>query len=204
MPKRTKPLGTGGCDFVADPNKPAVMAKVRWRPEIDPGTIVLSALQQDWRLPASVPFSGAGSSPMSDDAESTDYAHHQIWMTGEPSDNQSLGALIPLDDMLPQRLAAVLVKWQRMRDEAVRLPPEITPQRRTRLILGLRALDAAADGCSHREIARGLFGSSRIPMGAAWKSHHLRSRTIRLIAGARSLRDGGYRTLLGSGQTVRL
>lgn len=105
--------------------------------------------------------------------------------------------------MLPQRLAMILALWRRMRDETARLPPEITPQRRQRLILGLRALDGAADGHSHREIARGLFGASRIPSGPAWKSHHLRSRIVRLLADAWALRDGGYRDLLRSGRTVR-
>ena len=67
----------------------------------------------------------------------------------------------------------------------------------------IRVLDGAADGHSHREIASGLFGASRIPSGPAWKAHHLRSRIIRLLTDARRLRDGGYRDLLRSGRTVR-
>ena len=105
--------------------------------------------------------------------------------------------------MLPQRLATILAMWRRMQEETARLPPDITPQRRGRLILGLRALDGEAEGASHREIASGLFGRSRVPSGPAWKSHHLRSRTIRLLTDAKALRDGGYRDLLRSGRTVR-
>lgn len=113
------------------------------------------------------------------------------------------GVVVPIDDLLPQRLAAILAWWRRSQDATAKLAPELTLQRRHRLVLGLRALDGVTDGASHREIARGLFGPSNVPTGPAWKSHHLRSRIVRLIHDAKALRDHGYRNLLRSGRTVR-
>jgi len=197
--------GNGGCDFVADPNESAHDAKVLWRPDVDPGTVVWSALPPGCDLSPPAPWSGAVSLRTSDEDNTrpADDPYDQIWITGEHSTDTPFGALVPFDDMLPQRLAAIFVLWRHMREEKAPLPPEITPQKRQRLILGLRVLDGAAAGHSHRAIARGMFGPSRVPSGPAWKSHHLRSRIVRLLADARILRDGGYRDLLRSGRTVR-
>ena len=71
----------------------------------------------------------------------------------------------------------------------------LTPRQRARLLLALRALDGHLEGASYRTIAEVLFGPARIP-DRAWKTHDLRSRTIRLVQlGVRMMR-GGYRDLL--------
>ena len=57
---------------------------------------------------------------------------------------------------------------------------KLSLQRRQRLVLALRALDARVEGNSYRTIAEGLYGGKRIPE-RAWKTHDLRSRTIRLV-----------------------
>jgi len=44
-------------------------------------------------------------------------------------------------------------------------------------------------------IAEVLFGRKRIPE-SAWKTHELRSRTIRLVQAGIALMRGGYRALL--------
>jgi len=105
---------------------------------------------------------------------------------------------MPLDDLLPQRIANTLVLWRQSENRTEQPVKALTRQRRERLILGLRALDGAAEGHSHRTIARGLFGASRVPPGPAWKSHQLRSRIIRLLTDSRKLRDRGHRQLLSS------
>ncbi|MGY3146385.1 hypothetical protein ACVWYQ_003384 [Bradyrhizobium sp. USDA 3397] len=66
---------------------------------------------------------------------------------------------------------------------------------RRRLILSLRAVDGSLEGHSYREIAQGLFGKHRIP-DRTWKTHDLRSRTIRLVKTGLHLVRGGYRALL--------
>lgn len=114
-----------------------------------------------------------------------------------------LGALIPLDDHLPQRLAAALRLWHALHGRS--MPAyDAPPQRRRRLVLGLRALDGRAAGASYRQLASGLFGTARVPKGPAWKTHDLRSRTLRLVADATRLRDGDYLTLLQAGPRVKL
>ncbi len=70
-----------------------------------------------------------------------------------------------------------------------------TPQRRRRLKLLLRALDAALLGVGYREIARDLLGG-RVPDGAEWRNHPLRAQTIRLVKDGRALMRGGYLRLL--------
>lgn len=80
----------------------------------------------------------------------------------------------------------------------------LTALQRRRLVLALRAHDGHGDGHSYRDIAIGLFGAARVPRGAAWKSHDLRARTMRLVADAIALRDGGYRALLRVGPRVKL
>ena len=71
----------------------------------------------------------------------------------------------------------------------------LSAQRRRRLALVLRALDARMDGNSYREIAEVLFGADRIPE-RGWRTHDLRNRTIRLVQTGRALMRGGYRALL--------
>jgi hypothetical protein len=68
-------------------------------------------------------------------------------------------------------------------------------QRRRRLALALRALDARMDGSTYREIAEVLFAGRQIPE-RAWKTHDLRNRTIRLVQTGFALMRGGYRALL--------
>lgn len=126
-----------------------------------------------------------------------------VWFVHGASPEEPHGALIPFDDHLPQRLAAALSLWHALRGRAM---PEHGPssQRRSRLVLGLRALDGRDAGASYRALAAGFFGAARVPKGPAWKTHDLRSRTMRLVADAVRIRDGGYRTLLRTGPRVKL
>ena len=61
----------------------------------------------------------------------------------------------------------------------------------------LRVHDALAAGANQREIAEELFGpAARAPR---WRSEAstIRSQVQRLVRGARSMMDDGYRLLLG-------
>jgi hypothetical protein len=126
-----------------------------------------------------------------------------VWIARDASRDSHLGALIPFDETLPQRLAATLRLWHALQGR-VQSDPGLTAQRRRRLVLALRAHDGHHDGHSYHDIAVGLFGAARVPRGAAWKAHDLRARTMRLVADAFALRDGGYRTLLRVGPRVKL
>lgn len=78
-------------------------------------------------------------------------------------------------------------------------PPEpaLTPYRRYRLALALRALDGEAEGASRREIGIVLFSpEARDIASHDWKSSSLRKKVARLIRLGRFMRDGDYRHLL--------
>lgn len=126
-----------------------------------------------------------------------------VWLIGDPPPDAPLGVLVPLDALTPKRLAAALQFWTALRGRPTR-ERALSRNRRRVQINRLRALDGDAEGASIRDLAVGLFGPARVPRGAAWKSHDLRSRTLRLLSAARALRDGGYRDLLTAGGSMRL
>ena len=104
--------------------------------------------------------------------------------------------LLPLDRVFEQRVAAALRLWRGLTGRAPgRDPATLTPMRRDRLTLALRALDGRLENASYREIAEALFGDARVSE-RAWKTHDLRDRTIRLVRLGFAMMQGGYRRLL--------
>jgi hypothetical protein len=65
-----------------------------------------------------------------------------------------------------------------------------------RWLTALRVHDGLVAGASQREIAAVLFGAERVKADWTGSSDSLRSRVKRLVRDARSLAQGGYRTLL--------
>jgi hypothetical protein len=105
--------------------------------------------------------------------------------------------IVPLDGNFPARAAAAARLWRvAMSRRSHRSSDPISSQRRQRLALILRALDAHQGGETYRDIARALFGATRVPSGSAWKTHDLRDRTIRLVRTGVRLMRGGYLDLL--------
>lgn len=195
----------GGYDFPADPALDARAAGVVWTPALSTATVALSALR-----PSFSPRSPAAPLCVSSPRQASDGLHGAVgdppvpvWLLGGASPDTHLGALISFDDALPQRLAAVLRLWLALQSR-VQSDPGLTTQRRRRLVLALRAHDGRHAGHSYRDIAVSLFGAARVPRGAAWKTHDLRARTMRLVADAIRLRDGGYCALLRVGPRVTL
>ncbi len=104
--------------------------------------------------------------------------------------------LLPFDQLFEARVAAALRLWRVLAGRDLgRDPQALSPARRDRLILALRALDGRLADASYRDIAAGLFGPERLPE-RGWKSHDLRDRTIRLVRFGMELMQGGYRRLL--------
>ncbi len=174
-------------------------------PALCTATVVLSALP-----PSYSPRSPGAQPSVRSPRHASDGLHGElsaasipVWIARGAARDTHLGALIPFDDTLPQRLAAVLRLWHVLQGQA---QPDVrlTALQRRRLVLALRAHDGHQAGHSYRDIAIGLFGAARVPRGAAWKAHDLRARTMRLVADAFALRDGGYRTLLRVGPRVKL
>jgi hypothetical protein len=121
---------------------------------------------------------------------------HRLWLKEPLLAEQAYAVELPFDDDFETRAHAARRLWLVLhRRSAGPAFHELSPQRRQRLALALRALDGRIEGNSYRAIAEGLFGAKRIPE-RAWKTHDLRNRTIRLVQTGFDLMRGGYRQLL--------
>jgi hypothetical protein len=129
-------------------------------------------------------------------------ASHRLWLPKAPK-QQSIVLELPLDNDFDLRAHAAHRLWLALGERAVGPSrPGLSIQRRQRLTLALRALDGRTEGNSYRAIAEVLFGTRRVTE-RAWKTHDLRSRTIRLVQNGLSLARGGYRALLRMGRSTR-
>ena len=121
---------------------------------------------------------------------------HRLWLREPPIVGQGYAAELPFDENFETRAHAARRLWRVLNGRpAGPAFHELSPQRRQRLALALRALDGRIEGNSYRAIAEGLFGAKRIPE-RSWKTHDLRNRTIRLVQTGFDLMRGGYRQLL--------
>lgn len=107
----------------------------------------------------------------------------------------ALAAVIPLDQMTPDRLTALGRFWSAATGRAVPPDPRITPQRRQRARQMLRVVDARHAGAIYRTIAEYLFPQHQID-AASWVGSAIRETTIRLARDGMKLVRGGYRALL--------
>ena len=104
--------------------------------------------------------------------------------------------LLPFDDLFEIRATAALRLWRALRGRNPGPnPAALSQQRRNRLILALRALDARLEKVSYRQIADALFHLGRMST-TEWVTHELRDQTIRLARLGLKLMNGGYRDLL--------
>jgi hypothetical protein len=123
-------------------------------------------------------------------------ATHRLWLPAEPVKRVTYCVKLPLDGDFEVRVRAAQRLWRAVNNRP--LGPAVdglTLQQRARLAMALRALDGHLEGASYRTIAEVLFGRTRMP-DRAWKTHDLRSRTIRLVQLGLRMMRGGYRDLL--------
>jgi hypothetical protein len=121
---------------------------------------------------------------------------HRLWLKEPPLTTSTYVVELPLDDDFEMRAHAARRLWRALNGKSPGPPfHTLSSQRRQRLALALRALDARMGGNNYRVIAEVLFGIERIPEHA-WKTHDLRNRTIRLVQSGFALMRGGYRELL--------
>ncbi|MFT4116706.1 DUF2285 domain-containing protein [Bradyrhizobium sp.] len=121
---------------------------------------------------------------------------HRIWSKQPLTAAAHYAAELPLDRDFEARAHAATRLWRAMNGRAP--GPgfhRLSKQRRERLCAALRAVAAYLAGATYRSIAETLFGGRRIP-DRAWKTHDLRSRTIRLVQSGLAFVRGGYRKLL--------
>lgn len=201
------PLDAGDCAFFADPVQGARIAPVFWLPGVTTDLVVLTAAPAE--LTQTSPPNPENwpqlASRQASEGEYVllEYPPVQLWWTHGAQADKPLAVLLPLDETYPARAAAAEDLWRVFAGRPLSGRSRLTRQRRERLILGLRALDGRQAGASYRVIASVLFGADRVPAGRAWKTHDLRSRTLRLVAEATALMKGGYLDLLRSGRLHR-
>jgi hypothetical protein len=175
---------------------------VVWLPQLDPASVLL--------VPATEPFSGSHSlrplTPIfkrqANDGEhwiiTDSQGRFPLLLSGGIEPDTPVASVIPLDGNVAARADAALRLWRLLTGQRYRPPHPLTRLQRLQLVLALRALDGHLAGATYREIAEVLFGASRVPTGAPWKTHDLRGRTIRLVRTGLKLMRGGYLDLLRS------
>ena len=119
----------------------------------------------------------------------------QVLIFGATSASDPVALVVPFDRLFEDRVEAARRLWRALDRGAAAKSPTISAQRRQRLKLVLRTLDADLAGVGYRDIALALFGD-RVPRDAAWRTHALRSFTVRLVRDGRALMRGGYLRLL--------
>ncbi|ABQ35446.1 DUF2285 domain-containing protein [Bradyrhizobium sp. BTAi1] len=121
---------------------------------------------------------------------------HRLWLQTKPLTRASYTVLLPYDREFKVRHEAADRLWRALKGRPLGPTSDgWTEQRRARLVLTLRAVDAWQQGNNYRAIADALFGAGRIS-ARSWKTHDLRSRTRRLVQSGLSLIRGGYLQLL--------
>jgi hypothetical protein len=189
----------GGCDFAADPGSQADPAPIIWMPAHNPRLALLT--EAPALLPIGPTLEAARlreilAAPEGAYAElSASLTAHQVLVLGVTSPSVPVAIVVPLDRLFEDRVDAARRLWRALSRGATATPPAFSAQRQRRLKLVLRALDADLAGVGYRDIALVLFGE-RVPRDAAWRTHALRSFTIRLVQDGRALMRGGYLRLL--------
>ncbi|MDN5005528.1 DUF2285 domain-containing protein [Bradyrhizobium sp. GCM10027634] len=125
---------------------------------------------------------------------------HRIWSKQPLTAGARYAAELLLDGDFEARAHAATRLWRAMNGRAPGPAfHRLSKQRRERLCAALRAAAAYFAGATYRSIAETLFGQKHIP-DRAWKTHDLRSRTIRLVQSGLAFVRSGYRKLLRLGR----
>ncbi|WP_421931850.1 DNA -binding domain-containing protein [Phenylobacterium sp.] len=183
-----------GLQFIADPDLPAGVADVFWRPEVAPSQVVILERSQ---LVMAAPLQLGGNIALQ--RRGTDGLHVRL-QTGVQALVRDGDLTAPLAVVLPisgQFSAALRAAQGLQRTLAGATAPQddLRSQLRQRLVRALAAFDGAGQGWSYREIATEIFGSG-IVAREAWRTSTVRDATIRLVRAGRLMVAGGYRSLL--------
>jgi len=193
---------SGGCIFAEHPETPAVDARLFWTAECDP--FVLTAEPREapggFRIDIlNLPFQTFV-------LHSPDYAHIvflcegrrvAIDLSGYRADLGTTGISFRVDlgAIGPQALALRRCKALLEKRRAAALWPPVKGVARLRAMLTV--IDARASGASLRDAAELVFGCAAVRVEWNGRSDFLKSRMRRLARDAATIRDGGYRKLLG-------
>lgn len=190
----------GGWSFAIDPSLAATNATVFWTPDVDPGTVIVTALPPAPAVRSAVP-PGLDASTARAGPDGLSIVHGRgasavrLFLTTDTSPANPLVALVPLGADGLDRIDAVTRLWRAVNGRQVPIDARLTKQQRRRLRRMLQAVDGHTEGASYREIAEAIFGPARIAE-TSWKTSALRDVTIDLVKDGLALIAGGYRALL--------
>ena len=190
----------GGSLFAADPCKSFNEQTVFWAPEVLPTVLRIRDVnpQADTRPGTSLDIENAELRRAADGWHAVlqlEGATHRLWLPRLPK-HSTFVVELPLDADLPLRTQSATRLWSTLQQRSSKPPyHDFSAHVRERLALTIRALDGHSDGNSYRAIAEVLFGRASVTE-RAWRTHDLRSRTIRLVKNGIALMRGGYRALL--------
>jgi hypothetical protein len=194
-----------GCLILRDPNLPASLGPMVWRPELLALGVTLVATPDRYSEAHQLSVSDVGDARA--DLQRADGRHvllgdqegdHRLWLSNAWIGDR-LAGLVVLDHRFALRIAALQRLYRRLAGRSPGPLPKgwrITRRHRWRLTLMLRALDGHLDQASYREIAEALFGAEAVAR-YAWKTSSIRGQTIRLVKDAIQMMKGRYRKLLG-------
>jgi hypothetical protein len=183
-----------GLQFVADPDLPAGVAEVFWRPEVAPSLVVIlerckSVTAAPLRLGGNVALQRRGKDGLHVRLQTGVQALLRDGDLTEP-----LAVVLPISGQFSAALRAAQ-GLQRTIAGATSPQDDLRPQLRLRLARALVAFDGGGLGWSYREIANEVFGSA-IVTREAWRTSTVRDAAIRLVRAGRLMVAGGYRSLL--------
>ncbi|WP_281035871.1 MULTISPECIES: DUF2285 domain-containing protein [unclassified Mesorhizobium] len=118
----------------------------------------------------------------------------QLALLGETQPGKPLAAIVPLDEMAPDRLQAI-ERFIRAIHRQYHPDPRLTSAQRRRLGHMLRCLDGRDQQASLFEVATALFGQ-RLVSAADWHDSAFRYQTHRLLRDGLKMIERGYRQLL--------
>lgn len=190
-------LSAGGCDFERNLDRvPSDAAP--WMPQVLPSVVTLAKIPADLTDPK-LHLDARNLQTILTAAEDERIiamrgARMRVHKTSDIA--EPVAVLVPLDRLFDIRVAFALRLWRGLvgRKPGPN-PAALTPDRRRRLILALRALDGRLARATYPEIAAALLDTAPISK-RDWISHELRDQTGRLVRLGFKMMKGGYKQLL--------
>lgn len=206
MPSRAS-HAAGDCSFAHDPDVPATQEPVLWRPELFPGTVILSAAPAGFEGATSAEPAQLGPILADHDVrgrraivigDDTGGALH-VWLP-DAETAQPAAVILPFEPGFELRFETALRLFRRLMGLRVALLPgglQLTSQQRTRLIQLLHAFDIHDGGGGARDVAAEVLqaGQASLP-STEWKDSAARRKALRLIKDSAELVKRGYLKIL--------
>lgn len=183
-----------GLQFIADPDLPAGVADVFWRPVVAPSQVVILERSQ---LVMAAPLRLGGNVALQRRGTNGLHVRLQTGVQALVRDGdltEPLAVVLPISGQFSAALRAAQ-GLQRTLAGAMAPQNDLKDQQRLRLNRTLAALDGVEQDRSYREIATEVFGEVAVRR-EFWRTSTIRDATIRLVRTGRLMVAGGYRALL--------